>query len=136
MNKSDLLAGVSRAMMAEVMQDVVSVPQTQYNIHAEDVPPHIRNTAYEMAGAFFGQNQRSPEFRAMAGRMSAETFAIVSWPQFVNIAIECLTECLTWPSIPMHEKDLIADEMIAFNAAKDARAASTVRTKKILEPLN
>jgi hypothetical protein len=136
MNKSDLLAGVSRAMMAEVAQDIPDGRQTQTSIHAEDVPPNIRNVAYEMAGNFFGQNERTAEFRGMAGKMTAETFAIVSWPQFVNMAIECLTECLTWPGFPQHEKDMIAEEIIAFNTKLDARARSVVRTKKILEPLN
>lgn len=146
MNKADLLASISPAALAEVAQESRGGRQTQSNIHVEDVPPNIRNTAYEMAGAFFGQNERTPKFRracramleqrGLAGKMTAETFAIIFWPDYVNMAIECLTECLTWPSIPQHEKDVVADELIEFNAKLDARAQSVVRTKKMLEPLN
>ena len=145
-NKSDLLASISPAMLREVAQEIRVGPQTQTSIHVEDVPPTIRNTAYEMAGAFFESNKRSPKFRAacrlmmeqrgLAGKMTAETFAIIFWPQYVNIAIEFLTEGLTWLGIPQHEKDAVADDIILFNELLDARAASAVRVKKMFETLN
>lgn len=141
MNKPDLLAGVSRHMMAEVAGDVPAGPQTQTSIHVEDVPPNIRNTAYEMAGAFYEGNLRTPKFRrackamveqrGLPGKMTAETFALIFWPQYVNMAIECLTECLTWSTFPQSEKDMVADELVEFNAKLDARAKSVVRTKKM-----
>lgn len=145
MNKSDLLASISPAALAEVAQES-RTPSTQANVHVEDIPPNIRNAAYEMAGEFFESKKRSPRFRracrvalekhGLPGTMTAETFAIIFWPDYVNIAIECLTECLSWPSFPLDEKDVIADELIEFNAKRDARAASVVRNKKIIESLN
>lgn len=136
MTKSDLLASVTPAMLAEVAQESRGGPQTETNIHVEDVPPNIRNTAYEMAGAFYGRGDRSSRFRKMAVGMDEYTFAIVYWPQFVNIAIECLTTCLTMAGIPQSEKDTIADELVEFNSKLDARAKSVVRTKKMFEMAN
>lgn len=91
------------------------------NALADDVPPNIRNTAYEIAGSFYDQN-RSPKFRECAP--DQDTFAIIFWPQFVNMAIECLVTAMTMRGIPEHEKVIIADEIASFRTSAVAWSLS------------
>lgn len=98
------------------------------NSLADNVPPNIRNVAYEIAGSFYDQN-RSPKFRECAP--DQDTFAIIFWPQFVNMAIECLVTAMTMCGIPESEKVMIAEEIATFRTQSVAWSLSNPQHRAV-----
>lgn len=81
-------------------------------------PLMIRQTAKELAGAFYegndvlhdGRATRSARFRRAVSNDKA--FVWVYWPKFVPLARKILAHMLTEPNRPQHEKDAIFDALV------------------------
>lgn len=81
------------------------------NIRAKDVPPVIRKTAEEIAGAFYEQT-RTDQFRQEAG--AQRYFISRHWKKHVGQALESLSGLLAMPGIPDDQKAVIYGAVTDF----------------------
>lgn len=81
------------------------------NIRSGDVPPLIRKTAEEIAGAFYEGN-RSERFRAGAG--SPKNYIRRHWKDHISDTIRCMAALLGQPGFPEHEKERIHEAIVEF----------------------
>lgn len=81
------------------------------NIRAKDVPPVIRKTAEEIAGAFYEQ-RRTDQFRKEAG--AQRYFIRRHWKRHVGQAIESLSGLLGMKGLPEDQKTVIYDAITEF----------------------
>jgi hypothetical protein len=91
----------------------------EMNIRAGEVPLLIRNTAEEIAGAFYDMN-RTDQFRQKAG--THRRFVRQHWKDHVPTALECLAGVLGLPGTPDDQKEVI------YVAIQEFHARSSVRT--------
>lgn len=85
---------------------------TLYQIRSGEVPGLIKNTAKEIAGAFYDMN-RTERFRKSVG--SQDNFVRRHWKDHVPTAIECLGGVLGLPGTPQDHKDAIYDAITTFH---------------------
>lgn len=81
------------------------------NIRAKDVPPLIRKTAEEIAGAFYEQ-RRTDQFRREAG--AQRYFIRRHWKKHVGQAVESLSSLLAMNGIPDDQKTVIYEAITDF----------------------
>lgn len=81
-------------------------------IRSGDVPKLIRNTAEEIAGAFYDMN-RTDRFRQQAG--TQRQFVRQHWKDHIPVTLEVLSSLLAEPGRSEAEKEEIYDALIAFN---------------------
>lgn len=84
-----------------------------FNIRARDVPPVIRKTAEEIAGAFY-ESARSDRFRKEAG--AQRLFIRRHWKRHMGQAVESLSGLLGMKGIPEDQKMIIYDAITDFYA--------------------
>lgn len=82
------------------------------NIRSGDVPPLIRKTAEEIAGAFYEGN-RSERFRSGAG--SPKNYIRRHWKDHISVTIQCMARLLGQPGFSDEEKERIHEAIVEFN---------------------
>ena len=98
----------------------------QTHIRTADIPELIRETAKELAGAFYDMN-RTPEFRQKAGKQ--RQFIKMYWKDHVELAYETLSALLGQPGTADPVKEKIYEALIEFSErASQGTPAITTRT--------
>lgn len=86
----------------------------------------IRMMAKEIAGAFYDGHQRSLRFRVE--NPDQDKFVAQHWPHYVQAAKGALTELMTRPDTPQHQKDAIEDELIEhFTRSQNGQAREVLQ---------
>lgn len=81
------------------------------NIRAGDVPELIRKTAEEFCGAFH-DGPRTAKFRHIG--ISQKAFVRRYWTNYVDQAIEVLSQMLGMDGVPDSQKTEIYDALVSF----------------------
>jgi hypothetical protein len=98
------------------------------NIRQGEVPDLIKNTAQEIAGAFYDAN-RTERFRQQAG--SQDDFVRRHWKNHIDHAVEALSMVLGQPGTPEDQKEAVYDAICEYRE-RSQRGTPQITTRRLM----